>query len=132
MIKCSKCNIEREIWFGPFEKPIGPSLRCPKCGATLLVQGEAVWCSLVPGDTTKGCDWGLAERKTITDWVKPLKEREAKLRVAIEAWICPVCSGSGIRENSDVEHYETVACYKCAWKRTALEVEKGRGCESWR
>lgn len=55
--------------------------------------------------------------------LKEAEKCEAVLREAIEAWECPACNGSGIRENSDVEHYETVACYKCAWKRTALEKQ---------
>lgn len=42
--------------------------RCPKCGSMLLIQGDRVWCSLVPGrDGRGGCDWGLSERKTIAD-----------------------------------------------------------------
>ncbi len=59
-----------------------------------------------------------------------LNERD-RLREAIEAWTCPACSGSGIRENSDVEHYETVACYKCAWKRAALEAGEDKVNPMW-
>jgi len=48
----------------------GSGLNCPKCGAELLVQGETVWCSLVAGDTTKGCDWGIGERRTLAGLFK--------------------------------------------------------------
>ena len=61
---------------------------------------------------------GQLQKQIIT-----LRAQLAKLREAIQAWKCPACNGSGIRENSDVEHYEAIACYKCAWKRAALEGE---------
>ena len=57
-------------------------LRCPKCGADLLVQGKVIWCSLVPGDTTPGCDWGIAKRETLADYVKEkVKDLEQQLEM---------------------------------------------------
>lgn len=56
----------------------GSGLKCPKCGCELLVQGEAIWCSLIPGHTTKGCDWGIIERKTLKEYFTQLKAYLAK------------------------------------------------------
>jgi hypothetical protein len=33
--------------------------RCPKCGCSLLTNGEFKWCSFVGGDGQKACDYGL-------------------------------------------------------------------------
>lgn len=33
--------------------------KCPKCGSTLLTDGQYLWCSFVGGDNQRGCDYGI-------------------------------------------------------------------------
>ncbi len=43
----------------PLDKTICTTLRCPKCSAPLLTDGQHVWCSYIGGAYDPACDWGL-------------------------------------------------------------------------
>ena len=45
----------------PIEHP-----RCPKCGSTLLFNGNLVWCTFIGSSTEKACDFGIGIHRNIT------------------------------------------------------------------
>ena len=40
--------------------------RCPKCGSTLLFNGNLVWCTFIGSSTEKACDFGIGIHRNIT------------------------------------------------------------------
>ena len=50
-----------DITASPIEHP-----RCPKCGSTLLFNGNLVWCTFIGSGTEKACDFGIGIHRNIT------------------------------------------------------------------
>jgi hypothetical protein len=36
--------------------------KCPRCGSSLLSNGDDLWCSFVGGGQVKPCEYGVTER----------------------------------------------------------------------
>jgi hypothetical protein len=85
-------------------------LRCPQCGASLMREGELVWCSRPGSPARSGCDYGVWQTRTIEDYEADMRQKAAGLRgKRLIKRICPTCWGAGWMVNSG----QRVTCSAC-------------------